>query len=612
MMHRRLLPALLLSFPAMAQAPDADPAAARASNLFGLDLYARFAKGEGNFAFSPYSVASALAMVYTGAAGDTAAEMKNALYLPAEPAPDVAHESLRRRLLAASGREAELAVANALWGQKDTSFQASFIGALRDRFGALLPFAVNKTIYTVSADPRRIVDHERTAGELAQILHVSPEDIVAKLRKENDPYEVIATKVADDVADAIKQKKFAGIFLEPQHARHYPYERSGSHISGFLGIRGDDRVGQYGLEGFYEQVLAESDVEKLILSIDPHIQFTIEEELKNVIEKWGAAGGSAIVMEPSTGRILGMARAPAYDPNEYAKEKDVSVFSNAAVSSQLELGSVFKPITMAIGLNEKAVRPDTTYEDTGVVSIGGYSIRNFDNEAHGVQTMTQVLEQSLNTGVVFVQKKIPKDTMHAYIKNFGFGERTGIDLQGEVAGDIRNLNTGRDLEFATASFGQGISVTPIQMITAIAAIANKGALMKPHVVDKKIFRDGTEISQEATTVRSVIAPATAETLTKMLVSVVENGYDKAKVRGYFVAGKTGTAQIPDPNGKGYLDDATIHTFVGYAPAYHPQFAVLLSIDRPHGVRFASSSLAPVFSSVMSYLLTYYEIPPDFK
>lgn len=483
---------------------------------------------------------------------------------------------------------------------------------LQDRFGELTPLAINKTLYTVSADPRKVVDREKTAEALGELLGISSQSITEKLQKQNDPYEVLATKVSDDVAEKIKERKISGIYFEPQRARHYPYERSGSHLSGFLGARGEKRVGQYGIEGFYEQELADGDVEKLVLSIDPHIQFTIEEELNKVIEKWNAAGGSAVVMDPSTGRILGMAHAPAYDPNEYAREKDVSVFSNEIVSSQFELGSVFKPITMAIGLNEKAVRPDTTYEDTGVVSIGGYAIRNFDNKAHGVQTMTQVLEQSLNTGVVFVQKKIPKETMHTYIKNFGFGEKTGIDLQGEVGGDIRNLNTGRDLEFATASFGQGISVTPIQMITAIAAIANKGTLMKPKVVDKKIFHDGTEVSQEAMAVRNVIMPSTAETLTKMLVSVVENGYDKAKVNGYFVAGKTGTAQIPDPNGKGYLTDATIHTFVGYAPAYHPQFAVLLSIDRPQGVRFASSSLASVFSSIMSYLLTYYEIPPDFK
>jgi len=483
---------------------------------------------------------------------------------------------------------------------------------LKDRFGALMPFAVNKTLYIVSADPRKISDPDGSAEILSRILSIPAEGIAEKLKKENDPYEVIASKVSDEIAEKIKQQKITGIHLEPQSGRQYPYGRSGSHLAGFLSMRGEKRVGQYGLEGFYNDALAEGGVEKLILSIDPNIQFTIEDTLKNVIEKWDAAGGSVVVMEPATGRILGMAHMPTYDPNEYAREEDVSVFSNEAISSQLELGSVFKPITMAAGLNEKVVTPDTTYEDTGALAIAGYVIRNFDNKAHGVQTMTQVLEQSLNTGVVFVQKQMSKETMRTYIQNFGFGQKTGIDLQGEVSGDIRNLNKGKDLEFATAAFGQGISVTSLQMITAISAIANKGTLMQPHVVDREVYSDGMEVAKEAVAVRDVITPATAEALTKMLVSTVENGYDKAKVRGYFVAGKTGTAQIPDPNGRGYLTDESIHTFVGYAPAYHPQFSMLLSIDRPKGVRFASSSLAPVFSSIMSYLLTYYEVPPDFK
>lgn len=483
---------------------------------------------------------------------------------------------------------------------------------LKDRFGVLMPFAVNKLLYTVSADPRRIDDPAQTAHALSDIVGIPADIIVEKLSKKDDPYEVIASKVSDDVAEKIKQLKIAGIHLASESARHYPYERSGSHLAGFLGIRGERRIGQYGIEGYYNDALTEGGIEKLILSVDPNIQFKIEEELKHVIEKWDAAGGSAIVMEPATGRILGMAHMPEFDPNAYASEKDISVFSNAAVSSQFELGSVFKPITMAAGLNEKAVRPDTTYDDTGAVAISGYVIRNFDNEAHGVQTMTQVLEQSLNTGVVFVQKKMSKDTLLSYIKNFGFGQKTGIDLQGEAAGNIRNLDIGRDLEFATAAFGQGISVTPMQMIAAIAAIANKGTLMQPHVADTEVYKDGAVIEKNPVAVRNVIDPETAEALTRMLVSTVENGYDKAKVNGYFVAGKTGTAQIPDPNGKGYLADATIHTFVGYAPAYHPQFALLLSIDSPKGVRFASSSLAPVFSNVMSYMLTYYEVPPDFK
>lgn len=484
---------------------------------------------------------------------------------------------------------------------------------LKDRFSVLMPLAINKTTYIISADPRIISDKKSAAEALGSLLNIPVNDIAVKLEKENDPYEIIASRVDDITAQHIADRHISGIWLEPQKGRYYPYQQSGSHLAGFLGTRGDQRMGQYGLEGYYEDKIQDTgDVEKLILSVDPNIQFKIEQELKAAVEKWDAASGSVIIMEPSTGRILGMANLPAYDPNDYAHEGDVSVFTNTAISSQLELGSVFKPITMAAGINENVVTPTTTYDDTGAVVMGKYVIRNFDDKAHGVQTMTQVLEQSLNTGVVFVEQKMQKETLHAYIQNFGFGQKTEVDLQGEVAGDIRNLDTGHNLEYATAAFGQGISVTPLQMLAAISAIANKGALMKPHVVDAEVFRDGTTKTTGATVVRNPITQKTAETLTKMLVSVVENGYDKAKVNGYFVAGKTGTAQIPDPHGKGYLTNETIHTFVGYAPAYHPQFSVLLMINRPKGVRFASSSLAPIFSDIMSYLLTYYEIPPDFK
>ncbi|MCR4323103.1 MAG: penicillin-binding protein 2 [Candidatus Azambacteria bacterium] len=484
---------------------------------------------------------------------------------------------------------------------------------LQDRFGVLTPLAMNKDFYTVTADSRHVTDKEHTARSLSEILTV-PEDVVlSKLSKENDPYEILATKVTSEVADQIMKLAFDGIHLEVNRGRYYPYQSMASHVAGFLGMRASGPTGQYGLEGFYDDELeGGGGVAKLILSIDPNVQFKIEESLRGVIEKWEATGGSVIVMSPATGKILAMANYPDFNPNEYAKSEDPAVFISSSVSSQFELGSVFKPIVMAIGVNENVVTPETTYEDMGQVNISGYTIRNFDGKAHGVKTMTEVLESSLNTGLVFVQQKIPKEIMRTYIAQFGFGAKTDIDLQGEAKGDINNLRKDKDLEFATAAFGQGISITPMQMITAFSALANKGVLMRPAVVDKKVLRDGRESLLEPTAVRQVVTPETANALTKMLVSTVENGYDKAKINGYFVAGKTGTAEIADQATGKYFADETLHTFVGYAPAYHPLFSVLIKIDKPKGVRFASSSLAPVFSEMMSYLLTYYETPPDFK
>lgn len=484
---------------------------------------------------------------------------------------------------------------------------------LQDRFAELTPLAMNKDFYTITADPRHIVDRENTARSLSEMLAVPYESVISKLSKEDDPYEILATKIPSEIAEQIMERKFVGIHFEVERGRYYPYGRMASHVTGFLGVQGSDRLGQYGLEGYYDDALDNGgDVEKLILSIDPNIQFKIEETLRQAIEKWEAKGGSAIVMDPATGKILAMANYPDFNPNEYAQTEDASFFLNMSTSGQFELGSVFKPIVMAIGVNEKVVTPDTTYEDTGLVSISGHTIKNFDGKAHGIKTMTEVLESSLNTGLVFVQQKIPKETMRTYIAQFGFGAKTGVDLQGEVRGNINNLRKDRDLEFATAAFGQGISMTPLQMITAFSAIANKGALMKPKVVDAMVLRDGTEVTIEPEVVRQVVTQDTANALTKMLVSTVENGYDKAKIKGYFVAGKTGTAEISDATTGNYFTNETLHTFIGYAPAYHPLFTVLIKIDKPKGVRFASTSLASVFSEAMKYLLTYYEIPPDIK
>ena len=479
----------------------------------------------------------------------------------------------------------------------------------RDRSSAEKPLAINKEFFLVYAEPDKVDDPGRAADVLSEILGADRDELFNKITKQKDPYEVIAQKVPENVGNRIKELGLKGVELSTQKWRYYPYENMAAHILGFVGMKGDEKIGQYGIEGFYDDELKDGWAQKLILSLNPDAQFKIEEKLKETVEKWDAAGGSVIVMEPSTGRILGLANYPDFNPNEYAKVEDISFFKNAAVSDQFELGSVFKPVTMAMGLEEEVVAPDTIYEDKGRVSFGSWYIQNSDGKAHGLQTMTQVLEKSLNTGAVFVQQKIAKDKFKAYVNNFGFGRKTGADLFGEAAGNAKNVNTNGDVEFANMSFGQGIAVTPIQMISAISALANGGVLMKPRVVDEKIYTDGERQITPPIEVGRVVSKETADALTKMLVSVVENGYDKAKVPGYLVAGKTGTAQIPEKGKKGYSDD-TIHTFVGYAPAYSPRFSVLIKLDRPRGVRFAAESLTPVFSDIMSYLLSYYEVPPD--
>lgn len=502
----------------------------------------------------------------------------------------------------------------------------------------LFPVAANKEYQMVYIVPKEIEEKNRdeAAQKLAEITGQQEETIKEKIYKTKDPYEPIAHKLNDEQAQKIKELKIKGIYLSPETWRYYPSGNFLSHVLGFVGFYGDTRIGQYGLEGFYQEKLEgepglidavkdaigrwifsseynlepANDGADLILTIDQNIQFMAEKELKEVAEKWQAESGTAIIMDPTTGKVLAMANFPGFDPNEYSKVENIDAFVNPAIQKLYEPGSVSKPITMAAGLDSGKIEPETTYTDSGLLQIGGYTITNAAGRTYGLSTMTKVLEKSINTGAVFAQQKVGADLFREYVEKFGFGEATGIDLYGEISGNISGLKSGSpEINFATASFGQGIAVTPMELITALSAIANQGKLMKPYLVEKIIHADGSEEKIEPQMKRQVISPEAAKKLTSMLVSTVRNGYDKIKLTGYFVAGKTGTAQIPNLNERGYSSDS-IHTFVGWAPAFDPKFIILLKMDRPKGINFASDSLSPPFTNLTKYLLNYYEIPPE--
>jgi len=508
----------------------------------------------------------------------------------------------------------------------------------QDKNKNLIPLTLNKTQKILAASPKDIKNPEETASFLAEKFGVDKEEVLSKISKKDDPYEIILKNIDSDFAEKLSGRLPIGIFFEEEKQRVYPYGNLAAHLLGFVSKDTDKEEGRYGLERFYNKdfggekgvfegakdasgfwialgkriMRPPQNGSNAVLSLDYNIQTKAEEVLNAAKEKWQAASAMIIILEPKTGRILALAASPSFDPNEFAKEKDYSVFLNPAVESMYELGSVLKPITMAGGLEEKLVKPDTTYEDKGEVKVGGYTVKNFDGKAHDTQTMTQVLEKSLNTGAIYVAQLLGKQKQVEYLKKFGFGEKTNVDLPGEVAGNISNLLGGSEIEYVTASFGQGIAVTPLQMAAAIAVIANEGKLMKPYVVDRILDDSGNETKREPTIVREVISKGTAETLTKMLVSAVRNGFEnRAGVKGYFVAGKTGTAQIPNENYRGYSDQV-IHTFVGYAPAFNPRFLALLQLNKPKGNRFAANTLTPVFHDLAEYILNYYEIPPDEK
>ncbi len=507
---------------------------------------------------------------------------------------------------------------------------------LTDRFGTTIQLATNGSEYSVYAVPKDIKDKEDFAKKISEFLEVDYDILLKRVSKKDDPYEPVKSIITEEKKIEVEKLGLPGIGFLEKKGRVYPNGTFASHISGFLSNRRQQGVGQYGIEEFYNKNLTgkpgfisgEKDSfglntinqdsqsysaingDYIFLTIDPNVQFKIEDELKKAVEKWKAESGSVIVMEPSSGKILGMANYPDFNPNKYSSVENISIFPNKSVSSQYEPGSIFKPITMAIGIDTGVITPETEYDDTGYVSISGYTIRNYDGKAYGIKTMTEVLVKSLNTGTVFAVNKISKEDFSNYVKKFGFGEKTGIDLPSEARGNIRNLNTKRDINFATASFGQGIAVTPIQMITAISVIANNGTLYRPFVVNQILRANGSKEYIQKKEVRRVLSENTAKKVQQMLVSVVEDGFDRAKIPGYFVAGKTGTAQIAKNDGRGYSEEM-IHSFIGFAPAYNAKFAVLVKLEKPQDVKYASQSLTPVFREIMSFLLNYYEVTPDY-
>ncbi|MEK7138460.1 MAG: penicillin-binding protein 2 [Patescibacteria group bacterium] len=474
--------------------------------------------------------------------------------------------------------------------------------------------ATNKKFPLVYATPATLVDPTATASQLAAILNIDLSTLKESLVSGSTVSKIIARKLTTDQVDAINQLNIKGVGIRYETNRFYPADSFLSQVLGFLGYGGNGRLGQYGIEGYFDDELSgqasgasSPQPDDIVLTIDRNVQTFAESELRIVMTKWQATGGSIIVQDPQTGKIIAMAQEPTFDPNNYSLSK-TSSYINANTQGMFEPGSSFKPITMAMGLDLGKITPTTTYIDSGVIEIAGRQIHNFDGLAHGTETMTQVLEKSLNTGAAFVENLVGQDSFLDYAINFGFGQKTGVDLPAEVSGDVGNLYSGRQINFVTASFGQGIAVTPIQLVTAYSALANGGKLMKPYIVDRIIHEGGAEDVTTPEVASIPISEKTAAKIRSMLVSVVDVGFDKARIKGYAVAGKTGTAQIADGHG-GYEKDVFIHDFLGFAPASNPKFTILIKMDKPQGITFAADSLSPTFRNVAAYLLNYYNIPP---
>ncbi|MBI5465725.1 MAG: penicillin-binding protein 2 [Candidatus Kerfeldbacteria bacterium] len=500
----------------------------------------------------------------------------------------------------------------------------------------LAPAAVNRYLNLVYASPQKVPEPAAAAQALTKLLAIPESDLEYVLAKANDPWEPLKHAVSDEVAQAVVNLNMPGLYTAPEVTRYYPEGEAMAQLLGFVGYSGDRKQGQYGIEGYWEKVLAGSQGElrsekdaagrlillgeqevtpavdgvDLVLTIDKNIQFRACTALTAAVKRHGALGGSVVIMEPATGAVRAVCNSPTFDPNKYAEVSNLAWFSDAAVSGTYEPGSVFKPITMAAALERHKVTPETTYVDTGEVKIGPEVIKNSDLKAHGQKSMTQVLEESLNTGIIYAMRQVGTREFANFVSKFGFGSLTGIELPREQPGDVKSLAQPGEIFAATASFGQGLTVTPLQLAQAFGAIANRGRLIKPYVVQEVSYADGRKQSTTPTLVRQVLTPEVATTLSAMLVSVVERGHGRrASVPGYYVAGKTGTAQVAFKDKPGYDPDKNIGTFVGFAPVDEPRFVMVVKIDQPKDVVFAESSAAPLFGELAKFLLEYYQVPP---
>ncbi len=507
---------------------------------------------------------------------------------------------------------------------------------LADKFSLeTFPVAANLKSYLAYAVPGDIINAKEAAAALAPILGSDEKELLGKITQAGKKYVPLKKQLSDEQQQKIKDLKLSGIYFDSEDTRYYPEKTLLSQVLGFVGYRDTTKTGLYGLERYFEKDLAGSpgelysekdaggvsifgsnrkeqpaiDGTDLILTVDKNIQFQAESVIKEAVVKNGADSGSVIVVNPKTGSVLAMANYPDFDPNVYNKVEDPRDYRNDAVTGNYEPGSIFKPITMAAAINEGKVTPDTTYNDTGSVVIDNYTLKNSDNKGHGIQTMTQVLEQSLNTGVIFAKEQIGNEKFFEYVKNFGFGQNTGVELS-EAKGNLDNLKANIAVNYHTAAFGQGISATPIQLIQAFTALANEGKIMKPYLVLSKILPDGKTENTKPQVVRQVITAKTANIISAMLVNVVENGHGKrAGVPGYYIAGKTGTAQVPKKDGRGYEKNNNIGSFIGYGPVEDPQFLMLVRINHPRDVNFAETTAAPAWGQLAQFILNYYHIAP---
>lgn len=494
--------------------------------------------------------------------------------------------------------------------------------------------------YLLAFNPSMIGSAIDVCNALSSHVTLTPERCVDRASLSDRTYVEIDETVDADTADKIEALDLDGVQLYRNQWRYYPGGSMAARSIGFVGFTeaSDTELhGKYGLERFYDDVLLkERDVRSvnffaeifsnlgdmvyrkekmlqgdIVTTMEPTVARMLDSVLTETNDRYSSELTGAIIMNPQTGAIYAMNAVPGFDLNERGTTT-IEQFQNPLVENVYEFGSTIKALTVAAGLDSGVITSDSTYYDSGSITLNTFTIKNYDGRGRGTVDMQQVLNQSLNTGVSHIVQKMGNARFRDYFVNLKLGSETGIDLPNEAYGLIDNLDSPRDVEYATASFGQGIAITPIAAARALAVLGNGGYLVTPHLVSKIEYQDGTSKDILYPKGAQVISEAASEEISRMLTTVVDDALagGKFSMPNHTIGAKTGTAQIANPNGGGYYEDKYLHSFFGYFPAFNPQFLVFMYTVEPKEVRYASETLTEPFMDIARFLINYYAVPPD--
>jgi cell division protein FtsI/penicillin-binding protein 2 len=507
---------------------------------------------------------------------------------------------------------------------------------LQPRQGSPLPVAIMKETHTLYVNPQALSNSEVVYEALAEIVELDRERFMRIAARKNDPYEILATGLSRETAKRIDLLNMIGVGTHPESRRHYPAGSLASQVIGFVSYNNNMLMGTYGIEAQFNDMLAENITRRhvnifseiflgggtanegekssadVVLTIEPSVQMLVENELRRFMDTHRAALAGAIVMDPETGAIVAMASNPYFDLNAF-RTANPETFRNPNVSNRYEMGSIVKALTIAAGLDSGAITPTSTFNDRGFVITDGRRIGNVDKGARGRTDVQGILNHSMNTGAAWVVDEMGRESFARYFRDaFELGSKTAVDLPSEAVGDLSNLKSPRMVEHYTASFGQGITMTPIAATRALAALGNGGFLVEPHVVKKIIRSDGTVETPDRSEQRRILKEETSENISRILANVTDQALlgGTKRIPTHTVGAKTGTAQMPDPETGKYSETDFFHSFFGYFPAYDPEFIVFLYAERPAGRLFASQTLADPFFRIANFLIDYYAIRPD--